>query len=258
MVTLSERDADALLRFVAELHDLDDPLPFPPRLLGRLRELIPCDEAGYSVLDPMARASVLQIWHCDDGEHEVVGGDGGFSGDEETSIWWHLRHTHPLCGYRTSTGDWTTPYKVSDLATLREFRRTPIYDTFYRGTVDHWLDVGLPATATRTRVFIFTRRDGPDFTERDKLVLKLLQPHLLARAHAARTNRQPAPLFDEGVEELTSRERQVLDLVTLGRQNDEIALNLGIAPGTVAKHLEHAYRKLRVTNRTAAAAALHH
>jgi DNA-binding CsgD family transcriptional regulator len=34
--------------------------------------------------------------------------------------------------------------------------------------------------------------------------------------------------------------------------NEAIALELGIAPGTVAKHLEHAYRKLGVPNRTAA------
>jgi DNA-binding CsgD family transcriptional regulator len=37
-----------------------------------------------------------------------------------------------------------------------------------------------------------------------------------------------------------------------------IALELGIALATVAKHLEHVYRKLGVPNRTAAAALLDH
>jgi DNA-binding NarL/FixJ family response regulator len=61
---------------------------------------------------------------------------------------------------------------------------------------------------------------------------------------------------DARVEKLTARERQVLEQVLLGKGNDAIALELGIAPATVAKHLEHAYRRLGVQNRTAAAALL--
>jgi DNA-binding CsgD family transcriptional regulator len=61
---------------------------------------------------------------------------------------------------------------------------------------------------------------------------------------------------DKRVEQLSAREREVLEHVLLGKANDAIALALGIARATVAKHLEHAYRKLGVQNRTAAAALL--
>jgi DNA-binding NarL/FixJ family response regulator len=61
---------------------------------------------------------------------------------------------------------------------------------------------------------------------------------------------------DTRIEKLTPRERQVLDQLALGQGNDAIALELSIAAATVAKHLEHAYRKLGVQNRTAAAALL--
>jgi DNA-binding CsgD family transcriptional regulator len=61
---------------------------------------------------------------------------------------------------------------------------------------------------------------------------------------------------DSRIETLTARERQILEQAALGKENDEIALGLGIAPATVAKHLEHVYRKLAVPNRTAAAALL--
>jgi DNA-binding CsgD family transcriptional regulator len=338
MRTLSERDVSALLRFVADLDDLDEALPFPPRLLARLQALVPSSEVGYSELDPVAQASVLQVWHNSEGEDEVVAGDDGPSSEEESRLWWRLRPTHPVCGYRQANGDWTTPYKASDFATLREFRRTPIYDAFYRGVLDHWLDVGLPATATRTRVFIMTRHGGRDFDERDKLVLDLVRPHLSARAEAvaaadcaaaaladldrgaddgatrvvvasasgviefvspttrellarylgvkngrvprqvfaggelllerdgrrlqvrvARTSGGHVLLLDEHdmrIERLTTRERQILEYVANGKENDEIALILGIARATVAKHLEHIYRKLGVPNRTAAAAVL--
>jgi DNA-binding CsgD family transcriptional regulator len=55
---------------------------------------------------------------------------------------------------------------------------------------------------------------------------------------------------------ITPREREVLELIAAGLRNDEVARRLWIAPSTVAKHLEHVYRKLGVTSRTAALARL--
>jgi DNA-binding CsgD family transcriptional regulator len=322
---LSEQDASALLAFVSELRELDDPVPFPPRLVAKLQELIAANGVSYVELDPIRRCAILEVFHEEEGED-----------DEE--LWWRLRDTHPLCGYRLASGDWTTVRTVSDFVTLREFRRTPIYDAFYRGTIDHWLDFGLSPEPTRTRVFIFTRHKRQDFDERDRLVAALLQPHLAKRAEAAEAalraadalatieegtsdeasravlcsrmgviefasassralleryvgldnGRIPVALLarrelrlqdgdrrlyvriaktdnlhvllveerDKRTERLSPRERQVLDQVVAGHGNEAVACELGIAPATVAKHLEHAYRKLGVQNRTAAAALL--
>ena len=55
---------------------------------------------------------------------------------------------------------------------------------------------------------------------------------------------------------LTTREREVLSRVADGMSTNEIAHALWITPATVSKHLEHIYRKLGVTGRTAALAAL--
>lgn len=55
-------------------------------------------------------------------------------------------------------------------------------------------------------------------------------------------------------EALTEREREVLELVALGRSNQEIAWCLVITEGTVKKHLEHIYTRLGVHSRTAAVA----
>jgi DNA-binding CsgD family transcriptional regulator len=331
--TLSERDTSALLAFVSELKALDDPLPFPPRALAHLQNLIRCDHAGYSELDPSQRCSVLQVWRNADGEGGVRCGP-----EDLPELWWRVRDSHPLCSYRCASGDWTTARKVSDFATLREFRRTTIYDVYYRGEIDHWLDVGLPAAPTKTRVFIFTRYAQPDFDERDRLVAELLQPHLVARADDAETalrvaaalgdieeragddagnlvlcsragviesaspssrgllkryfgvqnDRVPVALLrhreltlsdanrylhvriaqtgslhllmlderDARIERLSARERQILEQVAQGKENDQIALEFGLARATVAKHLEHVYRKLGVPNRTAAASLL--
>lgn len=55
---------------------------------------------------------------------------------------------------------------------------------------------------------------------------------------------------------LTPRQRLVLEHAADGLTNKQIASRLRISEGTVRKHLEHIYDRLRVTNRTAAVAAL--
>ena len=59
---------------------------------------------------------------------------------------------------------------------------------------------------------------------------------------AARAERYPRS-------ELTSREQQVLGLVEQGFKNREIALELGIRPGTVKIHLKHIFEKTGVRGR---------
>jgi LuxR family maltose regulon positive regulatory protein len=56
------------------------------------------------------------------------------------------------------------------------------------------------------------------------------------------------------VEPLSPRELEVLQLIALGRTNQEIARQLVVSPGTVKAHTASIYRKLDVANRTEAAA----
>lgn len=77
-----------------------------------------------------------------------------------------------------------------------------------------------------------------------------LAPALLIVEHRPKAPAWPA-LAPLG---LSRRETDVLNAVAAGLGNNAAAALLGISPGTVRKHLEHAYAKLGVTNRTAAAA----
>jgi DNA-binding NarL/FixJ family response regulator len=58
-------------------------------------------------------------------------------------------------------------------------------------------------------------------------------------------------------QDLTLRQRQVLDLVAAGKSNKEIARALRIAESTVKVHVAAAFRVLGVHNRVGAASALH-
>jgi DNA-binding NarL/FixJ family response regulator len=55
------------------------------------------------------------------------------------------------------------------------------------------------------------------------------------------------------VEDLSPREREILELLAEGFPNKEIAGRVGVADGTVRWHLRHVYHKLHVRSRTEAA-----
>jgi DNA-binding NarL/FixJ family response regulator len=54
---------------------------------------------------------------------------------------------------------------------------------------------------------------------------------------------------------LTTRQRQVLELIVQGKSNKETARALGLGEGTVKVHVAALFRTLGVTSRSAAAAA---
>ncbi|MBI1842790.1 MAG: response regulator transcription factor [Verrucomicrobia bacterium] len=55
------------------------------------------------------------------------------------------------------------------------------------------------------------------------------------------------------VEDLSPREREILELLAQGLANKEIAQRVGVSDGTVRWHLRHVYNKLHVRSRTEAA-----
>ena len=50
---------------------------------------------------------------------------------------------------------------------------------------------------------------------------------------------------------LTPREREIVDLISLGLSNKEVGRQLDLQEGTVKVHLHNIYTKLEVSNRTA-------
>ncbi len=57
--------------------------------------------------------------------------------------------------------------------------------------------------------------------------------------------------------DLTTRERQIILVLSDGVTNKEIGRRLRLAEGTVKVHLHHIYRKLGIANRTALAVLAH-
>ena len=106
-------------------------------------------------------------------------------------------------------------------------------------------------------------RADRDFSGRDRALLRVLRAPLIAALARARSRQQagqaPAAAAAGGLPDppgLTDRETAILRLVATGRTNSAIAHQLQLSPRTVAKHLEHVYRKLGVSSRAAAVARL--
>jgi len=63
------------------------------------------------------------------------------------------------------------------------------------------------------------------------------------------------PVTFRGMSPLTTRQRQIFDLVVIGQSNKEIARTLGLSVGTVKIHLAKVFEKLGVRHRSAVALA---
>jgi DNA-binding NarL/FixJ family response regulator len=69
--------------------------------------------------------------------------------------------------------------------------------------------------------------------------------------------REERPATPAGLSPLTSREREILALVSKGTGNKQIAKQLWVTEQTVKFHLSNIYRKLQVSNRTEASRIAH-
>jgi ATP/maltotriose-dependent transcriptional regulator MalT len=118
----------------------------------------------------------------------------------------------------------------------------------------YWSEFGAPYLVARLRVDI--ARGCAELGDTDSAAMELdaaerafrvlgAEPDL-ARLRAIRGERAPG--------DLTAREREVLALLAEGGSNREIAVDLGLSPKTVNRHVENIFTKLGVSSRAAAVA----
>jgi DNA-binding CsgD family transcriptional regulator len=175
---LAARDAERLLRFVAEAEELGRDDPFTPQVLAELGKLVPSNRLVYQEQDRVRQRI----------RHTVRRADGWDPPTISVS-YWDIAAEHPVCR-RSNRGDFRA-LKLSDFMTLRQLRRSRIYAAWFRpGDIERELSVAIPSPPWHTKTFLFNRPQGRDFTERDRLVLDLLQPHFGRLWRAAQTRRR--------------------------------------------------------------------
>jgi DNA-binding CsgD family transcriptional regulator len=175
---------------------------------------------------------------------------------------------NPLIAHHMRTLDGRA-YRFSDVISVEEYHQLDLYQHLYKPMgVEYQIAFTLPATAGRVLAIALSRGDR-DYSDEERDLINRARPFLIqawrnaiehtalrdevaARAPGSRLpSSVPAGAFaDHG---LTARETDVLVLVARGRSNRDTAAILGISPRTVQKHLENCFRKLGVSDRSAAA-----
>lgn len=229
------RDALALIDVA---YSADGPEPFGERVADGLARLVPGEIVGYNERELVShRVLTARETPFVDPPPEVAEAVSTFCGEYPLSMLKRRSETRAL--------------KISDFTSSRELHRLDYYNHALRPLgIEHQMRFWLSAPPGVARYFYVSRRraDG-DFTERDRNLLELLRPFLdplreRFDAHARETNGS----------DLTDREAEILGWVAHGKTNEEIGALLIVSPHTVRKHLEHAFKKLRVHTRTAAVA----
>jgi DNA-binding CsgD family transcriptional regulator len=234
---VAESDLRAIVRFVDTAVTRGPADPLPPSTLSALTGLIAADQADYFEVRP--DGSILTFTMAFDEHHPPW--------LEEASV--RLSHQNPLHPFQWAPAH--GPLRMSEIIGQRQLQRLDYYNDFLRPAhLRDRLRVWLYQSAETAACVSLIRSDAR-FSDRDQAVMTVLQPHLAAlRDCSIRTD---DPSYEA---ELTIREAQVAALVASGRSNAEIARLLFLSSATVAKHLEHAYRKLRITSRSELAALL--
>jgi DNA-binding NarL/FixJ family response regulator len=125
-----------------------------------------------------------------------------------------------------------------------------------RAAGDVWRKIGAPYLAARVRVLAALACRALADDEGAHLELEAARAtfaELDAGPDLARITKLARETAAAEARRLTSREREVLRLVSAGKTNKAIAAELGLSEKTVERHLSNIFDKLNVPSRTAAA-----
>jgi DNA-binding CsgD family transcriptional regulator len=241
---MTDTDIRALLEVLDRCQPAaDDDIFYADVLIG-LRELIPCDDITFQLMD-VAEQRVKLLFVTDEGvqREESVGAT-----DEYLQLFWQEFWEEDGCAGPLTTGDYSTLLHQAELWSPRAWANTPLGSAYAAlGTKDEVLVPMTPLGGTDRRLLLFRGEDSPDFSEREKAMLSLARPHI-AELHTRRDREL------RGEPHLTPRQWEVLRQVATGAGNTQIARTLGLSEATVRKHLENVFLRLGVQSRTEALA----
>jgi len=142
--------------------------------------------------------------------------------------------------------------RVTEVLAQERLTRTEFFNDFLARDGLHW-GVNLYAWSGDLNIGdmrIWRDRRRANFDDNDLAVLDLVRPAFVAALRRSRGElARLAPAELSAASPLSKRENEVAGLAACGLHDKEIARRLGISITTVRTHLDHAFRKLGVTNR---------
>jgi DNA-binding CsgD family transcriptional regulator len=238
--TITAKDSRSLRDLLNALRGPTD-CEFPADSLAALVALVPCDDVSRVSLDPLNR-------RLEDRSLYTVE-TAPAAGDPDDDLFWTAYWSNLICSYPYQLRRVEDVLSAADFMSRRQLRASCTGELFRVQGVQH--NVIVPLLLERgveQRIEIF-RIDGHPFSDREKLLLTLVRPHLAERVRVVRAAARRHP-------ELTQRQHEIVRLLAEGLTNREIAAELVLAEGTVRRHLDNIYTRLGVSSRTRALAVL--
>jgi RNA polymerase sigma factor (sigma-70 family) len=197
------------------------------------------------------------------------------TGDMEYWIPFFNEHVHEHPQFHLLLNPQTEIGATHQQTNHHEFLRTPLYNEFFVKVQSHnqmWL--ALPA-GNQLLNCIYSREKP--YSNNELAILRMIMPHVeTAWRHWRQTRslkeeltllQQSSPTNEEQIatdqllrkqiDTLPARQREVVERVSAGLDNQQIADAMGISKRTVQKHLELVFKALKVKHRTELAAQWH-
>jgi DNA-binding CsgD family transcriptional regulator len=241
---MTDTDIRALLDVLDRCRPAADDDIFYADVLTGLRELIPCDDITFQLMD-VADQRIRLLSVTDEGveREDAVG-----INDEFSRLFWERFWEEDGCAGPLVTGDYSTLLHQAETWSTWAYAGTPLGAEFAAlGVQDEVLVPMTPLGGTDRRLLLFRDASSPVFSEREKAMLALARPRV-AELHTRRDREL------RGEPNLTPRQWEVLRRVATGSSNTRIARDLGLSEATVRKHLENVFLRLGVQSRTEAVA----
>ena len=202
MGQLQQRDLRAALDFLGDV-DSRSLEGFRASVIGGIRRLVPCDVATYDEIDP---STGEVMWITDPGEFATVADTDAFvrNIDQHAVVQHHLSRDG-------------APRTVSDFYSRRQWHGTALYNEFFRPLNLETQVATLWSGPNPAIVATSLNRVRGDPSERDRLVLDLVRPHVGSAFAAARARTRSERLVESLAEGADRAGASVVVLSDSGR-----------------------------------------
>ena len=179
---LRSKDSRQVLTFLRSLYALREENAFTSHLVSSLPGLIQAQAYTYNEMDHTRGHATYKLWPTNftpmKDAQEIL---GRFASQIPMHTHWEGGDGQAL--------------KISDFLTPRAFKKKEIYNEFYLPMrIPFTMGIALPVNP-HCLVTIGSHRDGKDFTERERMALNIVQPHVLqAYANAQAVTHMQAEL----------------------------------------------------------------
>jgi len=170
MYALSDRDQSALLQFLQDLYRPCDVAEFRSRVLAAVQRLIPCDVVCYDEVDV---GTQTDTWLCRPAD--------ALTFPDSHSIFQEHISEHPLINYHVERDDLRV-LKLSDFLSQRQLHDLGLYQDFFRHVGTEYQMASVVSMCKPVVIGLVLNRPDRDFTERERALLALANPHLI-QAH---------------------------------------------------------------------------